>query len=103
MASGQDCAALAGQSGLQGLVEERVFYVTCLFVLLVSFDETFMNLWFVVLVCLYILDHVPVAETFVLVSCAGCYSTGAASGQYQLRVEEDSSPSTGVSSSRNSY
>ena len=56
----------------------------------------------VVLFC-YILDHVPVSETFVFVSCAGYYITGAASGQYQLREEEDISPSTGVSSSRNSY
>ena len=71
--------------------------------LLVSFDKTFMNLLLVVLFCFYILDHVPVSETFVFVSCAGCYSTGAASGQYQLREEEDISPSTGVSSSRNSY
>ena len=69
--------------------------------LLVSFDETFMNNLLVVLFFLYILNHVQVSEMCVFLSCAGCYSTGAASGQYQLR-EEDISSSTGVSSSRDS-
>ena len=69
--------------------------------LLVSFDETFMNNVLVVLFFLYILNHVPVSEICVFLSCAGCYSTGAASGQYELR-EEDISSSTGLSSSRDS-
>ena len=58
---------------------------------------------FVVLFCFYILDHEAVCETFVFVFCAGYSSTGAASGRYQLGEEEDVSPSTGVSISRNSY
>ena len=64
---------------------------------------TFMNLYVGCLVQGLILDHEPVSETFVFVSGTGYFSTGAASGQYQLREEEDVSPSTGVSSSRNSY
>ena len=68
----------------------------------VSLDETFMSNLLVVLFFFYILNHVPVFESCVFLSCAGCYSTGAASGQYQLREEEDISSSTGVSSSRDS-
>ena len=60
-----------------------------------------MNNLLVVLFFLYILNHVPVSEICVFLSCAGCYSTGATSGQYQL-IEEDINSSTRLSSSRDS-
>ena len=37
-----------------------------------------------------------VSEIRVILSCAGCYSTGAALGQYQLREEEDQLQYRGV-------
>jgi hypothetical protein len=59
------------------------------------------NVLLVVLFFLYILNHVPVSEICVFLSCAGCYSAGAASGQFQL-IKEDINSSTRLSSSRDS-
>ena len=63
----------------------------------VSLDETFMSNLLVVLFFFYILNHVPVFDSCVFLSCVGCNSTGAASGQHQLREKDDISSSTGVS------